>query len=434
MGSEVRSMQAMRGIAAWMVVFGHSIIFLSLTFPMFPLLRDLPRFTNSLSNAGVDLFFVISGTIMVIVTARRRHDTALVEAADFLARRLLRIYPLLWLSIVIRIPLGRPPYPANWQEALTSFSLFVTPPEYPPAWTLTYEVRFYVLVALVVLIFRNKLSIGLLALGAGLVFGVFLASHRLIWPETIVQPLMVEFVFGLIAGTLYLNRVVVAPKALLIGGIAWFTTTLAFVAPNVGLLVNDYRILGFGLPASMILYGAMTLEREGRLRLPDLIVRSGDSSYSVYLFHYTVLEVMSTKWSGTLGLGAVGYFASSIAITAIIGQISFRLVERPLIALAHYIPWGRNRNHVFYATRFNSAVDELGVEQVAFDRDLRLRFIDLGRRKMVPPRDMAVMAVAQLPILSRGNLDPNLLRAWAATKKINVKRPEMRNALEKLSV
>ena len=87
---------------------------------------------------------------------------------------------------------------------------------------------------------------------------------------------------------------------------------------------------------------------------------------------------------------------------------------------------------MFYAIRFNSAVTRLGIHPLSFDRSLRLALIELGRRKNVPPKDMAVLAIAELPMVSRLDLDRGRLGQWVKEKQINVDRTEMKVALTTL--
>ncbi|HEX2801677.1 MAG TPA: acyltransferase, partial [Phenylobacterium sp.] len=75
---EVRSIQALRGLAALAVLVFHA--------------ADRAGGTFGVGASGVDVFFVISGFIMWVVTCRETPTPA-----RFLARRAERIAPLYWL-------------------------------------------------------------------------------------------------------------------------------------------------------------------------------------------------------------------------------------------------------------------------------------------------------------------------------------------------
>ena len=79
--------QALRGIAVFLVVLTHARYSFSDT-PTWPLAEQLLR----PGAMGVDLFFVISGFIMVYTTRRLAGTPG--EALDFLVRRFARIWPL----------------------------------------------------------------------------------------------------------------------------------------------------------------------------------------------------------------------------------------------------------------------------------------------------------------------------------------------------
>ena len=76
------SLQYLRGVAAMMIVFCHA-------FDQLPWLKAL---LPNVGVSGVDLFFVISGFIMVFVTAN-----AASSAWEFFRMRIIRIVPLYWL-------------------------------------------------------------------------------------------------------------------------------------------------------------------------------------------------------------------------------------------------------------------------------------------------------------------------------------------------
>ena len=91
---QLRSVQCLRAIAALFVVGFHGTLLLHDNFG-----SNLKPWDNG--NSGVDLFFVISGFIM-IVSSRR-----LLGQADgwrrFIALRLVRIVPMYWLTTIAKL-------------------------------------------------------------------------------------------------------------------------------------------------------------------------------------------------------------------------------------------------------------------------------------------------------------------------------------------
>lgn len=89
MKNEIRSLQIVRAVAAISVVLNH-LIGASPGSYLF--------FTRSIGNVGVDLFFVLSGLIMIYTL--REEETSW----SFLKKRIIRIYPTYFvLSLPIAI-------------------------------------------------------------------------------------------------------------------------------------------------------------------------------------------------------------------------------------------------------------------------------------------------------------------------------------------
>ena len=83
----IAPIQALRGIAALAVLLWHASVRVD---PV-----TLAAFMQPASVMGVDLFFLVSGFIMVHTT--RDSDGSPRYAAEFLVKRALRIWPL-WLA------------------------------------------------------------------------------------------------------------------------------------------------------------------------------------------------------------------------------------------------------------------------------------------------------------------------------------------------
>jgi peptidoglycan/LPS O-acetylase OafA/YrhL len=95
----IQNIQALRGGAVLMVVLFH-LAGMEKEFGGGE--RLLPRLAGS-GRAGVDLFFVVSGFIMVTVTAGA--GRGLRSAGDFLYHRATRIYPVYWFYTAVLIGL-----------------------------------------------------------------------------------------------------------------------------------------------------------------------------------------------------------------------------------------------------------------------------------------------------------------------------------------
>ncbi len=155
----IHPIQYLRGIAALMVVWHHGVGQLATLETYFPF-----RFGTS----GVDLFFVISGFIMVVTTAGRD-----VTPTEFIARRFVRVVPLYWV-LTLALAATALVAPSLFRSVtLTAVSLIqsllfiphFSPshagmiwPVLVPGWTLNYEMFFYVVFA-ASLAFSHRLAI-----------------------------------------------------------------------------------------------------------------------------------------------------------------------------------------------------------------------------------------------------------------------------------
>lgn len=90
MFATLNGIQALRAVAVVFVLFSH----LFRVEGKYAAETILPNATL-IGVSGVDIFFVISGFIMVYVTDGKRDG--LLRAIEFLYRRAVRIYPIYWV-------------------------------------------------------------------------------------------------------------------------------------------------------------------------------------------------------------------------------------------------------------------------------------------------------------------------------------------------
>ena len=148
---KIQNIQALRGIAVLSVVFFHLLTIEQKYGGSKTILPDLLQF----GMFGVDLFFVISGFVMVTVT--RGKFQILKQASRFIYHRAARIYPTYWVYsiLVLIVFLLQPSWVNNSQgnqaNILASFLLFPsqTLPLVMVGWTLIHEIYFYLVFILV---------------------------------------------------------------------------------------------------------------------------------------------------------------------------------------------------------------------------------------------------------------------------------------------
>ena len=290
------------------------------------------RYTSQ-GRLGVDFFFVLSG--FIILQAHRADFGNAARLPLYLWRRFARVYPIYWIyrsAMCVRLVLGlgqvakAPEDGISW---LTDFSLIRFSTHTPPlkvAWTLFHEVAFYAVFSL--LLVNRRLGIVAMALWAtACIVNTALGSPAAAQPwGTYVSAYNLEFFFGMCAYAFSLRKLN-----------AWLVSGTGFVLVAAGQwLIGQTGIseqIIFGAAFSLIIAGAASAERHGRLKLPQLFVAIGDSSYSLYLIHLPVIGLL-LKLVGYANLGAVVPPAllwwSVFAVTVGIGYGAWILIESPM--------------------------------------------------------------------------------------------------------
>lgn len=339
-----RNLQALRAVAALMVFFAHLVP------PDFGMDWFRYRFWW-IGPAGVDLFFVISGFIVCYTAAKagRAEEPARVAAGKFALKRIVRVLPVYWIVLAIawmlagRVELAPPDLPVypGWRYWLL---LVVHNNKVMLAWTLAYEMFFYlVLAALIFLAPKNiyRWVAGWVVLQAGII--AIAATHRATgfdnfgWVMT--SPLILEFAAGCLVACLVDRGVKGGGWQSLVSGVFLFM---------IGFYVNSelanwnpaWRVVLFAPGAAMIVYGLIDIEMRKNVIMPAFLQRIGDASYSIYIWHQLVVAVLvraSLKF-GLLGplpgwLLIAGY--GLVCLT--VGFISYLLIEKPTQRWIHRV-------------------------------------------------------------------------------------------------
>lgn len=281
----VLPIQYLRGVAALMVVWHHArgqLPGLSLLLP------------NGFGAHGVDLFFAISGFIMVLTTEGKA-----TTPWQFFKRRVVRVVPLYWLVTftLVALILVAPNLLTTVKPTpdTTLMSLLFIPhlsagnpgmawPILVPGWTLNYEMFFYALFALS--LFAPKSLLLLLSMLSALVgFGWLLGPFEEPMLKTYTSPLLLEFAGGAILGR------------------AWIASP-----PN-------WRWLQW---------------RHATLKA------LGDASYSIYLTHLFTLAAIRMVWlridqEPSERIHGLIFMPLALLICAVVGWAIYRTIETPLL-------------------------------------------------------------------------------------------------------
>jgi len=282
---------------------------------------------------GVDIFFVISGFIMMYVTHNKPSGPA--YAREFFAKRIIRVVPVYWfytfVLVCLLLTVPQAFMDTKFDLMRTVKSLFFIPQDQLPihsiGWTLNFEMYFYLVFALFLLLPRKALLPGISGLFFILVIlgRVVTLESRLFWQIT--DPIVIEFVIGMVIGWFFV-RDKTLPK-----GIAWACVLAGILLLILSFFVRwgGHRLLFWGIPGGLIVLGALSLE-QNEIPFSGSVSKLGNSSYSLYLSHpFTVFGV--GKVLAVLSLTGYVYNASLIILafvaSVVVGIISYRLIERP---------------------------------------------------------------------------------------------------------
>jgi len=347
-GNRLDNLQALRGVACLLVVVYHAAGIEDLFGLGFRPLRPVQWF----GYAGVDLFFVLSG--FIIASTSRADLGRAARLPRYLFRRLWRIFPPYWVALVPAVafaaysaqPVFGPGWPAEWLDTL----LLLPQPGgcrfLPVAWTLSYELMFYLAVGGLFLLPRRA-AVPALAGWAVLVVGLAAAGHKpgnrfaALW----VSPYVLEFLAG-VAVAWRPVRLGGRPAAGLVAlALAWVGVGSALVFrpdPTWLTYTHHLRVPVFGPAAALAVLAAVGWERAGGRVGWRWLQRVGDASYSIYLTHLVALLVVlyvsvSVGWGHTR-LPHLVWIAATLTAGVQAGLLFHRFVERPLLALARRKP------------------------------------------------------------------------------------------------
>lgn len=346
------SIQTLRALAILSIVLTH-LTLVEAKFGEGPTV--LPAFLGRWLG-GIDLFFIISGLMMVTTSRGKFHSGK--QALSFIYKRLVRIYPLYWIysSVALAAFLIHPAWwvtnaPENWGDLLVSFLLLPSRllPLLNVAWMLTHLIYFYFIFALFLWILKEELlpaglTLWALLVLAGQVYFNFGSSHSPTL-NLLLHPYTLEFITGCFLGIFSHRHWHRRGLICLAGGIILYGAALFLLnlVPPQGVINSWNRVLHFAPPAVLILYGAITLERQGRLSLPPGFNRLGDASYSIYLSHILVLSAAGSLWTlfpTPASFHHVLVLMAMVGGVIFIGRLSFRYLESPL--LKKFRDWGKN--------------------------------------------------------------------------------------------
>jgi peptidoglycan/LPS O-acetylase OafA/YrhL len=348
----------LRALAIFFVLMNHVNIRLLLA--KVPYLKGLPhQLVNSLvwnGQAGVQIFFAVSGFLITSTTLRRWGSLSRVSVRDFYLLRFARIAPLLLvlLALLSALHLARvsdfvvPAKTGGLGRALLAALTFhvnvlearrgYLPGNWDILWSLSVEEMFYLFFPLVCYVFgRGKLFVALLL--TFVVLGPFgrtaFAHGNEVWQEYSYLAGMDAIALGCLTALFVAWRQIARPALLATGvfGLALLIFNLCFSIRAYSLELGRYG-LNFTILAlatcMVIAAAAQTKWRSPRVFTPFLLL--GHRSYEIYLTHmFVVFGFFHLFLFAGKPMGAVPVlFISVILFAGVLGELVARFYSEPM--------------------------------------------------------------------------------------------------------
>ncbi len=296
---------------------------------------------------GVDLFFVLSGFLIVTLILRERDTTGTISLRDFYIRRSLRIFPIYYLllgafalAFWVKPGANAEPYfqalpyyltyTANWTHIATIMSV---------AWSLAAEEQFY-LVWPPIERYLRKLWLPVLVV---LLVINQLINFGLIW-ESLGDLEILQVTFTPILLGVLLAHVLHDPRGYRIMGrvlgsrgasLVTFVLVIGLSTAIPGDVSGLPRLL---IHLAMVALVASVVIREDHLLTPLMRTRPllsiGMVSYGMYLYHTVVRHVVFEVFGEAIP-SLFLKFVLTTALTWVIAKLSFHLIEKRFLALKH---------------------------------------------------------------------------------------------------
>jgi exopolysaccharide production protein ExoZ len=327
------SIQVLRFVAALAVCIHHAHTAAAVHGLMLPAPDIVTRMTD-VGAAGVHIFFVISGFIMVYTVYGKPSPDG---RATFIAKRGLRIFPIYWVVCVLYLgaaSLGFLTFSFGPDGLIASLLLLPGSSSLivGPGWTLTYELYFYLCFG-AVMVARRTTALVILSL----FFGISIVLGKLLDPsnaalKVVTSHLLVEFVVGGAIGMLYLSSHTV-PRRLALASIL---VAVAGFAASVSAIEGIPTALIWGGPSALLIVGLVMLEKSGGM--PSWfrqLAWLGNSSYLLYLIHTLVFDVtlkLLRNGGASAELGWI-WIALVVAMSVLIAIVMHQRIEAPLNAV-----------------------------------------------------------------------------------------------------
>ncbi|GAA0827695.1 acyltransferase family protein [Streptosporangium amethystogenes subsp. fukuiense] len=301
----------------------------------FPAGSELARF----GYLGVDMFFLISGFVVLLSAWNRRPGA-------FLVSRIVRLYPAFWVAVTITalvsvtLSMGR--YPVTLVQYLANLTMFNSLPDIPNIdvvyWTLWAEIRFYALVFVLAWIGITRSRVvgmlwGWLALTFLLQSGVLPAPAHSVADLVVQSQFSHYFIAGMALCLVYrfgLSAQLAAIVLISFGNAVYRGIEFAGKVGTRYRTEIESSVVVAVIVAIFIVLFLVSLRVTRRLGRPWFAV-AGALTYPLYLIHAHVGFIVFDRLGGIVQRYVL--LVGMVALMCLAAYVIHILVERPLAPL-----------------------------------------------------------------------------------------------------
>lgn len=276
-----------------------------------------------MGHIGVDIFFIISGFVMMTSTQE--------DVNSFFLKRMIRVIPLYWFLTIILflLALYLPSTLINAKPLLPDLlkSLFFIPfnrdggghsPLLFLGWTLNYEMYFYGIFFLSLKICKNYR--GIIASSFIILFFIITTLLKEFPFVAYSNPILIEFILGM-----FLYELIYKKRALHIIFYVFF-----YFIPLFSGLCEDMRPYILGGTAFSLLFASLSFFRN--IAIPPILIWGGQISYSFYLIHPYIISLLEREFFlfSEAWLRDMPVIILAFILTFLSASILFQFFEKPL--------------------------------------------------------------------------------------------------------
>jgi len=318
----LHALQYLRAVAALAVVYSHAVIQVD----------SYQQYLLEAGSFGVDIFFVISGFIMIYIAKPAN------TFGQFFVNRVRRVVPLYWFFLLLMAAILLL-MPSVFKATVFDFKALVLSlgfiphwsgahpaeawPIVAPGWSLNFEMYFYLVFA-VSLFFADRFRIAFIALVITAVFGVaqLFDTGESAAAHFFAKSMVFEFIFGMLLAAAWKRGFRMAPSTA--------TWMLVLGVCLLFLKLPIPRIFEYGIPSLMIVAACLFV----KAREYQWGVLLGDASYALYLSHIFVLGVLRKVLPPILGEGPMAaylFVVLSLIICTLASVIVHKYIDNWLL-------------------------------------------------------------------------------------------------------